>query len=156
MLQATARVVQMLHDSGDAKVLGLALGRLLSDIEELIDRGAHAQPPGAADDAARGGGLPRMWLWSGHDTTIIPVLLMLGQDVARWPPYTSSVVRLCASLRCAPLCAVRLCALFASVHCALCAVRWGCRGCGKGGDVLDGGTCAAALGRHRELLQYHF
>lgn len=83
MLQATDRVVQTLQSEKDTTVLGLALGRLLQTMEDLIDEAAR-QAPGAEG--------PRMWLWSGHDTTIIPVLLMLGQDVARWPPYTSSVV----------------------------------------------------------------
>lgn len=78
-------MVQTLQDATDTTVLGLALGRLLQTMEELIDRAAHLGPGGEA--------LPRVWLWSGHDTTIIPVLLMLGQDVSRWPPYSSSVVR---------------------------------------------------------------
>lgn len=92
MLQATARVVRTLQDKENTTVLGLALGRLLQTMESLIDHAAH--DAGSAADG--GAGMPRVWLWSGHDTTIIPVLLMLGQDVTRWPPYTSSVVRPCA------------------------------------------------------------
>ena len=89
-MQATSRVVRTLQDKDNTTVLGLALGRLLQTMEELIDRAAH-EPDATADPAALP--RPRLWLWSGHDTTIIPVLLMLGQDVTRWPPYTSSVVR---------------------------------------------------------------
>ena len=35
---------------------------------------------------------PQLLLYSGHDTTIMPLLVMLGQDTLDWPPYCSNLV----------------------------------------------------------------
>lgn len=48
--------------------------------------------PGHQDNAGGGGGRPRMYLYSGHDTTIFPLLAALGQDTDTWPPYVSNLV----------------------------------------------------------------
>ena len=38
------------------------------------------------------GSQPRLLLYSGHDTTIMPLLVMLGEDTLDWPPYCSNLV----------------------------------------------------------------
>lgn len=40
------------------------------------------------------GGIPRMALYSGHDTTVMPLLASLGDDVwdGTWAPYASMLV----------------------------------------------------------------
>ena len=35
---------------------------------------------------------PQLLLYSGHDTTIMPLLVMLGEDTLNWPPYCSNIV----------------------------------------------------------------
>mmetsp|Transcript_1964 Transcript_1964/g.5948 ORF Transcript_1964/g.5948 Transcript_1964/m.5948 type:complete len:382 (+) Transcript_1964:164-1309(+) len=35
---------------------------------------------------------PRFVLWSGHDTTIMPLRVALGYDDGRWPPYASATL----------------------------------------------------------------
>lgn len=72
--------------------------------------GAARGSGGAARDSGGGGGgngaggaaggpeggdkpdQPRMLLFSGHDTTVWPLLLALGQEVDHWPPYASNLV----------------------------------------------------------------
>ena len=36
---------------------------------------------------------PRLFLYSGHDTTIMPLLVTLGVKVDDWPDYNSSLVK---------------------------------------------------------------
>lgn len=40
------------------------------------------------DAAAR----PSLWLYSGHDSTITPLLVALGQPETDWPPFTANLV----------------------------------------------------------------
>lgn len=42
---------------------------------------------------ASGSGSGRMYLYSGHDTTIMPILATLGVELKDWPEYVSNVVR---------------------------------------------------------------
>lgn len=35
---------------------------------------------------------PRLALYSGHDTTIMPLLVTLGGNLDHWPPYVSNLV----------------------------------------------------------------
>ena len=35
---------------------------------------------------------PQLLLYSGHDTTIMPLLVLLGEDTLDWPPYCSNIV----------------------------------------------------------------
>ena len=42
--------------------------------------------------AANGKHGRKMQLYSGHDTTLIPLLLMLGDALERWPPFASNLV----------------------------------------------------------------
>ena len=43
-------------------------------------------------DAAEGRPGPRLRLYSGHDTTILPFLRMLQVDFDTWPPFTANIV----------------------------------------------------------------
>lgn len=44
------------------------------------------------EEAASGDAKHQMYLYSGHDTTIMPVLRALGVDVDRWPGYCSNII----------------------------------------------------------------
>ena len=66
------------------------------------DRSRTAQIVARMETAAGGGGgslgetpaqEPRLALYSGHNTTIMPLLVTLGGDLAHWPPYVSNLVR---------------------------------------------------------------
>ncbi len=35
---------------------------------------------------------PKLFLYSGHDSSVTPLLAVLGQPATAWPPYTASVV----------------------------------------------------------------
>ncbi|GFR44810.1 hypothetical protein Agub_g6146 [Astrephomene gubernaculifera] len=79
-------------------VLRLSMGRLLHTLMDNM-RGAAAAGAGTAGAAAEGAGgvggavgSPRMYLYSGHDSTIMPLLAALGLDVTHWPPYLSNLV----------------------------------------------------------------
>jgi hypothetical protein len=63
-----------------------------------MEAAAAAGEPGAAAAAAALAGpeaapQPRLALYSGHDTTIMPLLVTLGGDLSHWPPYVSNLVR---------------------------------------------------------------
>ena len=83
-MQATERIVKLFTDPSDPAVASLLMGRLLSVMHDRM----HAAAESAADSRVK------VSLWSGHDTSLIPVLIMLGQSVNRWPPFASSLVRL--------------------------------------------------------------
>lgn len=95
-LQATGRMLALVGDAAFRDILKLSMGRLLHMIAAEFDAAAE----GAADrDAVRTASQsasvqPRMLLYSGHDTTLMPLLLALGQDLTDWPPYMSHLVRL--------------------------------------------------------------
>ena len=60
--------------------IGRFLGSLLPSFQAAIQRAAAA---------------PRMMIFGGHDSSIIPVLSALGMDSAmggRWPPFGSYIV----------------------------------------------------------------
>ena len=65
-----------------------------------------ARMDAAAAQAAGGGQavpaapLPRLALYSGHDTTIMPLLVTLGVDLSHWPAYVSNLVRLNSKYTC--------------------------------------------------------
>lgn len=81
MAQATEKLVGILVEHPE--ILALSMGPLLHTIDSQLAAAAH----GAA--AAE----PRLRLWCGHDTTIMPIMRALDIELARWPPYCSNVVR---------------------------------------------------------------
>lgn len=87
------RIVKLFTDPYDPVIASLLMGRLLSVMHERMHAAAES-----ADDSP-----VNISLWSGHDTSLIPMLIMLGNSVTRWPPYASSLVRSRSSaLQCSP------------------------------------------------------
>ena len=82
-MQATERIVKLFTDPQDPAVASMLMGRLLHVMHDRM----HAAAESAAESPVK------VSLWSGHDTTLIPVLVMLGHSVTRWPPFASSLVR---------------------------------------------------------------
>ena len=92
-----------------------------------------ARMEAAAAQAAGGGQgtqeapLPRLALFSGHDTTIMPLLVTLGGDLSHWPAYVSNLVLsrpqkcMCTSLRNCFQPGADTCA--GSLHCALVLIK---------------------------------
>lgn len=44
------------------------------------------------DEAAHGQAGYKMYMYSGHDSTIMPLLVALGKEVESWPTYMSNLV----------------------------------------------------------------
>lgn len=64
--------------------IGRFLGELLADIQ--ASDAAFSDPQQAAGAAPVG---PRMLIYSGHDSTLVPLLCALGCYDGVWPPYAS-------------------------------------------------------------------
>lgn len=79
---ATERVNSYVSAQADPEPLSLGMGRLLG----VMSGRMHAA---AACDSTS---TPKLSLWCGHDTTLMPLMIMLGNRCQRWPPYASSVV----------------------------------------------------------------
>ena len=62
------------------ELLKLSMGRMFDSVVQRMCQCADGQPK------------HQMYMYSGHDTTIMPLLATLGQDVTTWPPYVSNVV----------------------------------------------------------------
>ncbi|KAG2486402.1 hypothetical protein HYH03_014979 [Edaphochlamys debaryana] len=67
--------------------LRLSMGRLLGLVTGNM-RGAA----GAGSREGEAKGRPHLYLYSGHDSTIMPLLSALGLEVTSWPPYLSNLV----------------------------------------------------------------
>ena len=63
-----------------------------SGVSSLPAAAAPAGGANAAAPAALPPGQPRMFLYSGHDTSVMPLLAALGKRVENWPPYLSNLV----------------------------------------------------------------
>lgn len=81
-MQATERVNSYVSAQADPEPLSLGMGRLLGVMSDRMHAAA------ACDSAST----PKLSLWCGHDTTLMPLMIMLGNRCQRWPPYASSVV----------------------------------------------------------------
>ena len=44
------------------------------------------------EDFAKGQNAVKLNLYSGHDTTLLPLLSALGIDISNWPPYASNII----------------------------------------------------------------
>jgi hypothetical protein len=73
--------------ASDKDILALSMGPLLHEIAKLLQAVCYPE----ASDAERQA--PKLHLWSGHDTTIMPIMSVMGAELKRWPPYCSSLVR---------------------------------------------------------------
>lgn len=71
------------NDGAYAKLaMGPMWAEILANIEPIIHADDRGPPPN------------RLALFSGHDTTILPLLISLGPDVwdGEWPPYASMMI----------------------------------------------------------------
>lgn len=82
--QATKRLLSVLAphaESGkQAEVLRLSMGRLIQLMIQNMEEAAAEKPTA------------KMHLYSGHDSTILPLLVALGKEEPHWPPYLSHLV----------------------------------------------------------------
>lgn len=85
--QATERFMAYVAPSAESgskdEVLRLGMGRLMHLMMQRMD--AAAKPD------STNGERPKMYLYSGHDSTIMPLLAMLGKEVDHWPIYCSNL-----------------------------------------------------------------
>ena len=77
MLALVAPGVELSHRE---ELLKLSMGRMFDSVVQRMSACADGQPK------------HQMYMYSGHDTTIMPLLATLGQDVTTWPPYVSNVI----------------------------------------------------------------
>ncbi|KAL6770484.1 hypothetical protein ACKKBF_B31420 [Auxenochlorella protothecoides x Auxenochlorella symbiontica] len=74
-------VVAPPHSTGrQEEVLRLGMGRMLRMLEERME------------ETVAGTAKHRMLLYSGHDSTLMPLLVALGKEVETWPAYMSNLV----------------------------------------------------------------
>ncbi|KAK9829707.1 hypothetical protein WJX72_007452 [[Myrmecia] bisecta] len=82
--EATKRMAALVapfrNTSDEQQLLRLSMGQLLQLIMERLD------------DAANGGPEAKMYMYSGHDTTIMPLVVALGVPLTKWPKYVSHVI----------------------------------------------------------------
>ncbi|GAB4816592.1 hypothetical protein N2152v2_003638 [Parachlorella kessleri] len=82
--QALRRLLSVLAPHAESgsrqEVLRLSLGRLMHFMIERMEAAAAGRPG------------PRLHLYSGHDSTVLPMLVALGARVDRWPPYMANIV----------------------------------------------------------------
>ena len=62
------------------ELLKLSMGRMFDSVVQRMRQCAEGQSK------------HQMYMYSGHDTTVMPLLATLGQDVTTWPPYVSNVI----------------------------------------------------------------
>jgi len=80
---ATQRIKQIFgSDSPDdsSELLHMVMGRLLQEIV------------GNMDACIAGESKEKLHLYSGHDTTVVPLLAAFGMNLDHWPPYASNIV----------------------------------------------------------------
>ncbi|KAK9824986.1 hypothetical protein WJX81_003696 [Elliptochloris bilobata] len=84
--EAARRITSLVAPAAGAAsredILRLSMGRLFEQIVARMDAAA-----GRVSAAPQ----PRLALYSGHDTTIMPLLVTLGGDLSHWPPYVSNL-----------------------------------------------------------------
>lgn len=77
MLALVAPGVELSHRE---ELLKLSMGRLFDTVVQRMRQVASGQSK------------DKLYCYSGHDTTVMPLLATVGQDVTTWPPYVSNVV----------------------------------------------------------------
>ena len=73
-------------------MLRLGMGVLLETMLRRMEDASAPVPspsPSSSDDPPPS---PSLFLYSGHDSSLMPLLAALGHQVSDWPPYLSSVV----------------------------------------------------------------
>ncbi|DBA85742.1 hypothetical protein WJX77_001343 [Trebouxia sp. C0004] len=77
MIALVAPGIELSHRE---ELLKLSMGRMFDSVVQRMRQ------------CADGESKHQMYMYSGHDTTIMPLLATLGQDIATWPPYVSNVI----------------------------------------------------------------
>ena len=102
---------------------------------EMMVRRMEAAAAGEAGDT-------RMFLYSGHDSSLMPLLAALGKHVEDWPPYLSNLtLELWQQPSGQHFVKARLAACSVCGG-GLCVWLWGTKGgtCGRGGELQAGGA----------------
>ena len=77
MIALVAPGIELSHRE---ELLTLSMGRMFDSVVQRMLQCASGQAK------------HQVYMYSGHDTTIMPLLATLGQDVTVWPPYVSNVI----------------------------------------------------------------
>jgi lysophosphatidic acid phosphatase type 6 len=81
-----------LHQDTKHQVLRLGMGRLLKLMLCRMEEAMKEERTLQSEDVS-GRGQPRLYLYSGHDSTIMPLLAALGRPTDdHWPGYASNLV----------------------------------------------------------------
>ena len=87
--QATSRFMGFVVGNPElghsAEILRLGMGRLMHVMVQRMEETARLNEKEAKKH-------PKLYLYSGHDSTIMPLLAALGQEVDHWPPYLANLV----------------------------------------------------------------
>lgn len=87
--QATARFMAFVVGSPElghaSDILRLGMGRLMHVMVQCMEESARLNGKEVEKH-------PKLYLYSGHDSTIMPLLAALGQEVDHWPPYLANLV----------------------------------------------------------------
>lgn len=75
------KVAPTADDGAHHEILQLGIGVLV----EMVMAAMEVSHQGGASE-------PKLRLWSGHDTTLFPMLAALGVHVDDWPPYLSNII----------------------------------------------------------------
>jgi len=82
-LVATKQMKAFVAPEDNAEMLSLSIGKVLQDLLQGMERAAS----GEAESAKT-----KMKLFSGHDTTLMPLLVALGHELRDWPPFMSNLI----------------------------------------------------------------
>lgn len=63
------------------EMLSLSIGKVIQDLLEGMQHAASGKV-----------GVAKMKLFSGHDTTLMPLLVALGYELKNWPPFMSNLI----------------------------------------------------------------
>uniref|UniRef100_A0A383VZ21 Uncharacterized protein n=1 Tax=Tetradesmus obliquus TaxID=3088 RepID=A0A383VZ21_TETOB len=89
--EISAFICPALVDEHGHAVLRLSMGRLLDILLANMETAAAAAA-GQAGSSSSSSSHAKLMMFSGHDSTIMPLLTALGCDLQRWPPYISNLV----------------------------------------------------------------
>ena len=81
----SAFVAPSIQDEHGKAILRLSMGVLLHTLIENIHEKISEKVKGGKSG-------PKFFLFSGHDSSVMPVLAALGVEIETWPPYCSNVV----------------------------------------------------------------
>ncbi|WIA35594.1 hypothetical protein OEZ86_004015 [Tetradesmus obliquus] len=88
--EISAFICPALVDEHGHAVLRLSMGRLLDILLANMETAAAAAAGQAGSSSSSSHA--KLMMFSGHDSTIMPLLTALGCDLQRWPPYISNLV----------------------------------------------------------------